>query len=148
MSADRSIASFIGQGIHFPMRVGYHGGVDIARGVASIERSIHMILSTAPGERVMRPDFGCAIWDLMYEPINTSTLGLMGEAAREALSRWEPRIEVDDVDVEPDDGSVGAVRISIAYTVQATNDQRNLVFPFYAIPGEEGEDIDAELDGQ
>jgi uncharacterized protein len=144
---DKSIASFIGQGIHFPMRAGYDGSIDLARGVASIERSIHMILSTAPGERVMRPDFGCAIWDLMYEPINVSTLGLMAEATRNALSRWEPRIEVDDVDVEPDDGAVGAVRISVAYTVQATNDHRNLVFPFYAIPGEDGDEIHSELDG-
>jgi phage baseplate assembly protein W len=145
---EQSIASFIGQGIHFPMRTGYHGGLDIARGVDSIERSIHMILSTAPGERVMRPDFGCAIWDLLYEPINTATIGLMGEATREALGRWEPRIEVDDVDVEPDDSSIGAVRISVAYTVQATNDHRNLVFPFYAIPGEDGDDINDQLDGQ
>jgi uncharacterized protein len=145
---EQSIASFIGQGIYFPMRTGYHGGLDIARGIDSIERSIHMILSTAPGERVMRPDFGCAIWDLLYEPINTATIGLMGEATREALGRWEPRIEVDDVDVEPDDSSIGAVRISVAYTVQATNDHRNLVFPFYAIPGEDGDDINDQLDGQ
>lgn len=145
---EQTIASFIGQGIHFPMRTGYDGSIDIARGVASIERSIHMILSTAPGERVMRPEFGCAIWDMLYEPINTSTLGLMAEATREALSRWEPRIEVDDVDVEPDESALGAVRISVAYTVQTTNDQRNLVFPFYAIPGEDDDDIDTELDGE
>jgi uncharacterized protein len=145
---EQSIASFIGQGINFPMRTGHHGGLDIARGIDSIERSIHMILSTAPGERVMRPDFGCAIWDLLYEPINTATIGLMGEATREALGRWEPRIEVDDVDVEPDDSSIGAVRISVAYTVQATNDHRNLVFPFYAIPGEDGDDLNDHLDGQ
>jgi uncharacterized protein len=145
---EQSIASFIGQGINFPMRTGYHGGLDLARGIDSIERSIHMILSTAPGERVMRPDFGCAIWDMLYEPINTATIGLMGEATREALGRWEPRIEVDDVDVEPDDSSIGAVRISVAYTVQATNDHRNLVFPFYAIPGEDGDDLNDQLDGQ
>ena len=145
---DQSIASFIGQGIHFPMRSGYDGGIDLARGVESIERSIHMILSTAPGERVMRPEFGCAIWDLLYEPINNSTIGLMGEATREALSRWEPRIEVEDVEVEPDESANGAVRISVAYTVQSTNDHRNLVFPFYAIPGEDADDIDAELDGE
>jgi uncharacterized protein len=67
-------------------------------------------------------------------------LGLMAEAVREALSRWEPRIEVEDVDVEPDEGSVGLTTISIEYTVRATNDRRNLVFPFYVIPGEGGPD--------
>jgi phage baseplate assembly protein W len=66
----------------------------------------------------------------------------MGEAAREALSRWEPRIEIDDVDVEPDDATPGAVRIAVAYTVRSTNDRRNLVFPFYVIPGE-GDELDA-----
>jgi phage baseplate assembly protein W len=139
-------ASYVGTGIDFPMTIDHTGSLAFASGAASIERSIRMILGTAPGERAMRPDFGCAIWDLMFESINTTTLGLMAVATREALSRWEPRIEVDDVEVIPDDGSFGAVRLEIAYRVKATNDHRNLVFPFYAIPGEGDADIPAGLE--
>ncbi len=104
-----------------------------------------MILATAPGERVMRPDFGCTIWDLLFEPINDNTLGLMAESVREAMARWEPRIDVDDVDVRPVDAVSGAVEIAVAYTVRATNDRRNLVFPFYTIPGEGDDEPMAEL---
>jgi phage baseplate assembly protein W len=135
-------SSFLGRGIRFPLAVDHTGAVALTAGVDSIETGMRMILATAPGERAMRPDFGCAIWDLLFEPINTNTLGLMGEAAREALSRWEPRIEVDDIDVDPDESAQGAVRIAVAYTVRSTNDRRNLVFPFYVIPGE-GDERDA-----
>ena len=129
-------ASYLGRGVRFPMAIDHTGAIALTSGVDSIETAMRMILSTAPGERPMRPDFGCAIWDLLFEPINTNTVGLMAEATIEALSRWEPRIEVDDVDVEPDDAIPGAVRIAVAYTVRTTNDRRNLVFPFYVIPGE------------
>ena len=95
-----------------------------------------MILGTAPGERLMRPQFGCAIWHLLFEPINANTLGLMSEAVREAVGRWEPRIELDDVRVLPDQRDEGMVRIEIDYRTRSTNDRRNLVFPFYVIPRE------------
>ncbi len=140
MSAD--VASFVGRGLDFPMGVDASGGIALVGGTGSIERSMRMILGTAPGERVMRPNFGCAIWDLLFEPMNTNTFGLMAEAAREALSRWEPRIEVESVEVEPDPLHDGRTAISIDYVVRATNDARNLVFPFYVIPGEEPADND------
>jgi uncharacterized protein len=133
-------ASHIGQGISFPLQTSYTGGILLTRGADSIERAMRMIIGTAPGERVMRPDFGCAIWDLLFEPININTLGLMSEAVREAMSRWEPRIEVEDVEVEPDEDRDGQVQINISYTVRATNDRRNLVHPFYLIPGEGDEE--------
>lgn len=138
-------ASFIGRGIEVPWRVDHTGAVALTSGSQSIERSMAMILATAPGERVMRPDFGCAIWDLLFEPVNDNTLGLMAEAVREAMARWEPRIDVDDVDVRPLDPVSGAVEIGIAYTVRALNDRRNLVFPFYTIPGEGDDESLAEL---
>jgi phage baseplate assembly protein W len=84
----------------------------------------------------MRPQFGCRIWDLLFEPINANTLGLMSEAVRDAISQWEPRVDVDDVELEPDEGSSGRVVIRVTYTVRATNDRRNLVYPFYVIPRE------------
>ena len=76
-------------------------------------------------------------FELLFEPINSNTLGLMREAVREAVSRWEPRVELRDVVVDPDPGSVGAVFIRLDYVVKTTNDRRNLVYPFYVIPREE-----------
>lgn len=130
-------ANFVGKGILFPMRVDQTGSIALASGHADLESAIRMVLVTAPGERVMRPRFGCKIWELMFEPINANTLGLMAVAVREALGEWEPRIEVEDVVVDPDPGSEGRVFISITYLVKATNDRRNLVYPFYVIPHEE-----------
>jgi uncharacterized protein len=105
-------------------------------GIEELERSMTVVISTAPGERPFRPLFGCQIWELMFEPINSNTLGLMEMYVQDALRLWEPRIEVDEVVVEP--GVVdGSVDISISYIVRATNDRRNLVYPFYTIPPEE-----------
>src|SRR5215210_5899714 len=118
------------------MRVDQSGSISMSSGTEDIDSSMRMVLITAPGERVMRPQFGCRIWDLLYEPINANTLGLMGEAVRDALSQWEPRAAVDEVEVEPDPGRQGRVLIRIAYRVRATNDRRNLVYPFYVIPSE------------
>jgi hypothetical protein len=96
-----------------------------------------MVLITAPGERLMRPNFGCRIWELLFEPINANTIGLMAVAVREALGQWEPRVDVESVTIEPLAGADGKVLIHIGYVVKATNDLRNLVFPFYVIPQED-----------
>jgi phage baseplate assembly protein W len=95
-----------------------------------------MILSTAPGERLMRPQFGCRVWHLLFEPINANTLGLMAEAVREAVGRWEPRVDLQDVRVVPAPDDYGQVIIHVDYVIKASNDARNLVFPFYVIPRE------------
>ena len=128
--------SFVGRGISFPMRVDSSGSIALDSGAADIEKSMRVILSTAPGERPMRPYFGCTIWDLLFEPINANTLGLMEDAVRDAMSRWEPRAVIDEVVVRPDETGLGAVTINIGYTIRSTNDRRNLVHPFYLIPGE------------
>ena len=106
-------------------------------GSDDINSSIRMVLTTAPGERLMRPEFGCRIWELLFEPINANTLGLMSEAVREAVARWEPRVTLEDVRLEPAVGSTGEVKIHLDYRIRATNDQRNLVYPFYVIPRED-----------
>jgi phage baseplate assembly protein W len=85
----------------------------------------------------MRPEFGCRIWDLLFEPVNANTLGLMAQAVREAVAQWEPRVEVEDIIVTPDDDDSSLVRIVVVYKVRTTNDRRNLVYPFYVIPREE-----------
>jgi phage baseplate assembly protein W len=128
--------SFVGRGISFPMGVDHVGSIATSTGVNDIDRGIRVVLSTAPGERVMRPAFGCKIWELLFESINASTLGLMEEAVRESLVRWEPRIDVLSVNAVPDAAEQGVVRITISYQVKVTNDRRNLVYPFYVIPGE------------
>ena len=127
--------SYIGRGISFPLRF-EHGSMVMTTGTDDIDRGIRVVLSTAPGERVMRPAFGCRIWELLFEPVNANTLGLMEEATREALSRWEPRIDVIDVVARPHDDDAALVGIAISYRVKVTNDRRNLVYPFYMIPGE------------
>jgi phage baseplate assembly protein W len=129
-------ADFIGRGILWPLRVDQSGSIALGAGADDINASIRMAIITAPGERVMRPQFGCRIWDLLFEPINANTLGLMAEAVRDTISQWEPRVDLEDVVVEPDPANASRVMIDLRYRVKATNDRRNLVFPFYVIPRE------------
>jgi phage baseplate assembly protein W len=126
----------IGSGWAFPARITPGGSVRLVSGAEEIDAALRMILTTAPGERVMRPDFGCAMWEQVFAPVNASTLGLIEQSVREAVTRWEPRAELISVSTVPgEDGSV--VDIDIAYRITATNDHRNLVYPFYVIPREE-----------
>ena len=127
---------FIGRGFPFPLRIDERGSMALVGGIEELERSMSVVISTAPGERPFRPRFGCRIWELMFEPINEATMGLMEMYVEEALRMWEPRVDIEQVLVEP--ASVdGAVMVSISYVVRATNDRRNLVYPFYTIPPEE-----------
>lgn len=128
---------FVGRGFRFPMGVDHRGGLALTTGAEDLDSSIRVVVSTAPGERVMRPAFGCKIWDLLFEPINANTLGLMAQSVREAVAQWEPRVEVEGVQVVPDVRDSGLVHIHVTYRVRATNDRRNLVYPFYVIPREE-----------
>jgi Bacteriophage baseplate protein W len=127
---------FIGNGWAFPAGITRNGGVRLVTGTEEVDAAIRMILSTVPGERVMRPDFGCAMWEQLFAPLTATTLGLIEQAVREALERWEPRIELESVEADGEQ-STGTVHITVAYRVRSTNDVRNLVFPFYTIPTEE-----------
>ncbi len=128
---------FIGTGIRFPLGVDQTGSLAMTTGGDDIDRSLRMVLSTAKGERLMRPDFGCAIWDQLFEPVNANTLGLMAQAVRDAVSQWEPRAELEEVEVIPDPDDPSLVNIHVLYRVKTTNDRRNLVHPFYVIPRED-----------
>lgn len=130
-------ADFVGRGWALPVGVDARGGIALSEGGEELDASIRMILSTAPGERIMRPDFGCAIWELLFAPVNANSLGLMREAVREAVTRWEPRVELEDVATNPDPDDPSRVLIEVTYRVRADNDRRNLVYPFYVIPHEE-----------
>ncbi len=127
-------SSFIGRGLTWPLGVDHTGSIALSDGVPDLDRSIEIVLMTAPGERLMRPQFGCRIWDLLFEPITGNLLGLIAEAVRDALAQWEPRIVVEEVLPQPDPDNNGLVRIQVGYRVRATNDRRNLVYPFYVIP--------------
>lgn len=100
-----------------------------------IKESIRIILSTSKGERVMRPDFGCGIHELVFAPINPTTVNLVQNTVQEALTLWEPRIELINVDVSTENADGGQLLVSIDYRVRATNNRFNLVYPFYLKEG-------------
>lgn len=127
----------VGRGFAWPLGVDHTGAIGLTSPGADLDDSIRVVLLTAPGERVMRPKFGCRIWDLLFEPVNANLLGLISQAVREALGQWEPRIDVEDVRPVQDGSDSALVRISITYRIRATNDRRNLVYPFYVIPRED-----------
>ena len=127
-------SGFIGAGWAFPVRTDATGSIALVRGEREIVESIRLILGTAPGERPARPEFGCAIHDLVFAPADASTAGQIAYQVRAALERWEPRITVDDVAVGFVDAASGTLHIDIRYRLRAGNDPRNLVFPFYVIP--------------
>ena len=111
----------------------------MASGETDVEQAMAIILGTAPGERPMRPEFGCSVHDLVFDTIDAAMVGRMETAIRAALDRWEPRIEVMQIDFDLGGMAEGRLDITIGYRVRATNHQRNLVYPFYVIPAEEGE---------
>jgi phage baseplate assembly protein W len=127
---------FIGSGWAFPIRADSRGGIALASREQEIEQSIRLVIGTAHGERPMRPEFGCGIHDYVFAPASASVLGRIGYEVRDSLRRWEPRIDVQDVVVAPDPDDSSCLLVSITYTIRTTNDPRNLVFPFYVIPGE------------
>jgi len=103
---------------------------------ADIEQAIRIILGTSRGERPMRPDFGCRIHELIFSPINATTMGLVAHYVEEALGWWEPRIQVRGVEVAPDPDDPARLLINIRYLIKATHDERSLVYPFYVTPAE------------
>ncbi|CAO5238194.1 GPW/gp25 family protein [Frankia sp. AgKG'84/4] len=135
---------FIGAGWAFPLRVGSAGGFALVERDVEIEQAMHLVLATAPGERPMRPEFGCGIHDLVFAPVNDATAGRIRYEVRAALDRWEPRIEVREVEVTMDSGDVSVLYVDVRYTVRGTNNPRNLVFPFYVIPSHEDPGVESD----
>jgi phage baseplate assembly protein W len=127
---------YIGQGLAFPLQVNPQGGIALASGERDVEQAIRVILSTAPGERVMRPEFGCRIHELVFAPQDAATESLVVYYVEEALAQWEPRIDVQEVEVSADPGRDGALLVEIKYRVKDTHDERSIVYPFF-LSGEE-----------
>ncbi len=125
---------FIGKGLAFPMHTDASGGLALVSRAREVEEAIRMVLGTARGERPMRPEFGCGIHDYVFAPADGTTIGRIRYEVRASIERWEPRVEVIDVQVSSDPGDQTILYIDVQYAISGTNDKRNLVFPFYTIP--------------
>jgi uncharacterized protein len=121
----------LGTGWTFPLEFDNRGGIALSRGGGGIEESVLLVIRTAKHERRMRPSFGCDIHTLIFAPNNATTWGMAARYVEEALETWEPRIEVLKVDAGPDPQDTSRLLINIYYLIKATNDTRNLVYPFY-----------------
>lgn len=127
---------FLGKGWKFPVGVdGITGQIAQSEAEQDIREAIWLILSTAKGERVMRPDFGCGIHEFVFAALDVGTIGQIESSVHEALLKWEPRIQVLGVQVSREQAFVGKVLINIDYRVRTTNNQFNLVYPFYLSEG-------------
>lgn len=121
---------FLGQGWAFPLQFNPRGQIALAQGERDIEQAVRIILETIPGERVMRPEFGCRAKELLFSPMNAATEALLVRYVEQALQRWEPRIDVVSVGVvdAPNDGTW---LVEINYQIKSTHDTRSIVYPFY-----------------
>jgi phage baseplate assembly protein W len=126
----------VGQGWAFPPRISPRGGLALTGDRNEIDEAITIILSTSPGQRVMRTHFGCRLQELVFAPNNRQTAAQARRFVEDALGMWEPRISLQRVDVRPDPQDTHCLRIEIAYEVKSTHDRRSLVYPFYLIPAE------------
>lgn len=124
-------SDFLGVGWGFPVALDEAGEIQLARYEESIRQAIWIILGTAPGERAMRPDFGCGIHDLVFAVNSAGTAGRVASLVRQALLRWEPRIDLLSVDAAADPAQPNLLLIRIDYAVRTTNSRFNLVYPFY-----------------
>jgi len=127
---------FLGIGWKFPLQVTPGGKIAASRYEQRIEESIYLILSTAKGERVMLPEFGCGIHELVFAPNNSTTLSLVTHMVREALVTFEPRIDLIDVNVDVAQEQLNLLLIRVSYRVRATNTMGNMVYPFYITEGQ------------
>jgi phage baseplate assembly protein W len=126
---------FIGRGWAFPLRTDATGGIALVSREREIEEAIRLVLGTSPGERPMRPEFGCRIHEFVFASADGGTASAIAAEVTSALVRWEPRVDVEDVIVSFDAHDPTVLYIDIRYAIRRTNDRRNLVFPFYVIPG-------------
>ena len=126
---------FLGVGWAFPPQLDAKQALAMVAYEEDIRQAIWIILGTNPGERVMRPDFGAGLNTFVFEPVSPTTLALVKTQVREALIDWEPRIELEKVEVKPDGAERNKLLIEVNYRVRATNTLQNLVYPFYLLEG-------------
>jgi len=122
---------FLGKGLRFPVSINLNGGVSSSALEENVRQSIFIILGTAPGERIKRPDFGCRIHDLMFAPNNAMTAARAEIYCEEAIYKFEPRVAHVTVTAAPHPSQPNVLDLKVEYVISTTNQQRNLVFPFY-----------------
>ncbi len=127
---------FLGRGWQFPPRPGDGAAIALSAGEEDIRQSIALIIGTQKGERVMRPEFGCALHHMVFETMTTATFTRIGIIVHDALLHFEPRIEVTDVAALPNPDEEGRIDINIRYRTRTTNNVFNMVYPFYLNAGE------------
>lgn len=137
MNQRSPVRDFLGSGWAFPPRLDSRGAIALSHQEQDVDEAIRLILGTRRGERPMRPEFGCDLHTLAFQPCDAATAGRARAFVQEALARWEPRLEDVEVDAWPDEKQPERLMIHIRYRIAATNSVRNLVYPFYTIPGEE-----------
>ena len=128
------MASIVGRGWSFPPRLSDRNRISLVQDDTDIKQSIYIIINTVPGERVMRPDFGCEIHSLIFWPANDQTAAIAERYVREALGRWEPRIEIRELTITPGATERGELVIEIIYVIKGQHDLRSLVYPYYLRP--------------
>lgn len=128
--------NLLGKGWSFPVVPDVQGRVKFSQHEKSIEESIRIILNTTPGERLMRPDFGCAINEMIFTPNTPQSITLAEHYITEAIIKWEPRVILKEVKGEPDKDNPVLVNIKIHYEIRSVNTFFNMVYPFYLERGE------------
>jgi hypothetical protein len=127
------VNDFIGRRLGFPVRLDDRNQLSTVGGDTAIRQSIYIIVMTVPGERVMRPEFGCEIHTLIFHPANAETAALATRYVRDALTRWEPRITIEELTVTPGGSELGELFIQLRYLIKGQHDPRSMVFPYYLI---------------
>jgi phage baseplate assembly protein W len=126
--------TIIGNGWAFPPKIDSQGGLALTNTRSEIRQAIEIILATSPGQRVMRPTFGCRLHELVFAPNNSLTAAQARRYVEEAIGMWEPRVRLESVNVRPDPEDHARLIIEVEYEIRATHDRRSLVYPFYLIP--------------
>ncbi|HZW23877.1 MAG TPA: GPW/gp25 family protein [Gallionella sp.] len=133
MSADQS---FLGAGWGFPPEFNRDAGtVRMVHGAEDIDESLRILMATVPKERVMQPAYGCGLKQLVFESINESTLTLIRDAIGRAVLYFEPRVDLEEIEIDEEQAQEGVLLIKLNYRVRTTNSRANLVFPFYFLQG-------------
>jgi len=125
---------FVGYGWNFPLDVNVNGTIATIGGARKLEQAMTLILSTYPGERPFRPEFGSRLRDFVFEGATADVFGRIEREVRDSLAMWEPRTTIKEVIVYPSEDQPNLLNIDITYVIKGENDPRNLVYPFYTIP--------------
>ena len=128
------MSKITGRGWAFPPYLNDRDQMMMVEDHSDVRQAMFIIINTFPGERVMRPEFGCRIHELIFWPANEQTAAIAERYVTEALNRWEPRIELKRVTVTPGQEEYGELLIEIDYEIKDQHDSRSLVYPFYLIP--------------